>query len=178
MSNKLNSDVQTCFKFWGVVSTILFVLSLICLICSVGFIVASTFVKQINGVSIQSYMENLFKVSYSQQIIILCSLIVIIVGFVFLTYKLKKTFKTEIKEGTPFNYKTVQDFKNLGIQFIIIPIIANLFAAVLVLYIFEVMPIIFPITILLSIFIGIKFLSYACTFRLGYSFKSQLKANN
>lgn len=133
MKNTL-STIQVLCKLGKILSTIAFVCSVVAASLSmVGLVCLAAGVEkvfQMGGVTIHSIVANKAGMTTDQMISAISVWLIVIVAEAVLAWFAKTYFKRELAAGTPFTLEGAKELKRLGVLTIVLPLGANIVAAV------------------------------------------------
>jgi len=131
---KTLSTIQTLFKIGKILSMIVFVcsvvaasLSLVGIICLAA---GAEKVFQIGGVTVHGIIANKTCITTDQMISAISFCFIVIVAEAVLAWFAKTYFKRELVAGTPFTLEGAKELTRLGILTIVLPMGANIVAAI------------------------------------------------
>lgn len=131
---KTLSTIQTLFKLGKVLSTIAFVCSVVAASLSLVGIVClaagAEKVFQVGGVTVHGIVANKAGMTTDQMISAISVWLIVIVAQAVLAWFAKTYFKRELAAGTPFTLEGAKELKRLGILTIVLPLGANIVAAI------------------------------------------------
>lgn len=131
---KTLTTIQILFKLGKILSTIAFVCSVVAASLGLAGIiclaVGAENAFQLGGVTIHSIVDNKAGMTTDQMISALSVWLIVIVAEAVLAWFAKTYFKRELSAGTPFTLEGAKELTRLGILTIVLPLGANVVAAI------------------------------------------------
>ena len=133
MKTKTLGTIQTLMKIGKVLSTIVFIFSIIGLVgCALGAVSVLFFPEsiQLGSTTIQGLVEIESDISSEEVVVALITGAVVCLGEMIVSKLAQRYFKRELDDGTPFTFDGAKALLHVGIWAVVIPIVIDVLLGV------------------------------------------------
>ncbi len=119
--------IQTFAKIGKVLSTIIFILSIVgaalCAVAIISYAVIGNGAIKLGGVTLHSIIEKETKITDAGLYTILAAGVIACVAEIFIAARAKKYFTNELREGTPFTLPLAKEMRSFGLFDLIVSLV-------------------------------------------------------